>query len=70
MVANDDVYSLINYTNFIYFICIILAIGGLAYMKIKGQTENATIHVPMIVRCSDHIYFNPYDYPSCPETPY
>ena len=27
MVANDDVYSLINYTNFVYFVFIVLALG-------------------------------------------
>ena len=35
MVINDDIYSLINYTNFIYFVCIILALAGLIKMKLK-----------------------------------
>lgn len=47
MVINDDIYSLINYTNFIYFVCIILALAGLIKMKLKGETSGATIHVPL-----------------------
>ncbi|CBY39349.1 unnamed protein product [Oikopleura dioica] len=58
MLFNDDIYSLINYTNFIYFVCIILAIGGLAYLKITGQADGSTVKVPLPILILTLIMFS------------
>jgi amino acid transporter len=43
MLINDDVYSIINMTNCIYFITIILALAGLVKMKTRNETKDAAI---------------------------
>ncbi|CAG5090428.1 Oidioi.mRNA.OKI2018_I69.PAR.g12596.t1.cds [Oikopleura dioica] len=58
MLFNDDIYSLINYTNFIYFVCIILAISGLAYLKITGQATGSTVKVPLPILILTLIMFS------------
>lgn len=47
--ATDDVFALINYTNFVYFFAMGFAILGLIVLRIKNPNSNHFFKLPLII---------------------